>query len=521
MSAITYLLATRDPDLLRAWWVLVPAEARVVTLNEVKAGARLARELPTIVVIDEAALGDLPQSCREFLLVLVGERTGKAYEQLTLAGADVRVVLSHDESRTRLGEFFPLLETIATHDASVKLPQTRQQTVVAEAPRATEPSAVSEEAWWEWLSEVGESLDDREQLLAAFRRGARRWLHTEQVLFFLPADDGWRADRGNVFCANSDVLARHLTRHPVVIDARTAIADVDPVVELSIRRRLGEWGLHLLVPMHDNGHLAGWIGFGLREDGQAYATDDIARARKLARVLRRLLERHLPAQALQPTETAATTTMPDAQRAERIALLHDLALTLNHELGNSLVSLTALRHKPGAETNSPVLLAAIRRDIGALEAINRQLAALPTFLESTAERIDLRGLVHAVARNCGIAVETDSDEVTLDVVPKLIEFGLEAIVESVAENRPGLGKNGLMLALSRGGSGAEKHAVIALRGEGLALEGVWPSPEPGATPTHGRIGVFIAKEVVRLHGGALTVKEGRHGAEIVITIRRW
>ncbi len=520
MSAITYLLATRDPELLRAWWVRVPADARVVTLNDLKSGARLPRDLPTIAVVDEAVLGDLPQSLREFPLVFVGERSGKAYEQLNLAGADVRVVLSQDDSRTRLGDFLPLLETIVAQGAAEKLARTQEDVRIAHVSSAAQATVVSEDAWWDWLHDLGDSLDDREQLLAAFRRGVRRWLHTEQVIFFLPHEDGWRADRGGAVCGNNDVLARHLSRLPVAIDGRTSIAGVEPVVELSLRRRLAEWGLQLIVPMHDNGRLAGWVGLGMREDGQPYSAEDIARARKIARLLRRMLERHQPAPAVRPAETAAGS-LPSVQRAERIGLLHDLALTLNHELGNSLVSLTALRHKPGAETNSPVLLAAIRRDIAALEAINRQLAALPTFLESTAERVDLRGLVHAVARKCGIGVETDSQEVLLDVVPKLVEFGLEAIVESVAENRPGLGKNDLMLVLSHTGSGSDKHAVISLRGDGLVLEGVWPAPQPGAAPTHGRIGVFIAKEVVRLHGGVLTVKEGRHGAEIVISIRRW
>jgi hypothetical protein len=190
-------------------------------------------------------------------------------------------------------------------------------------------------------------------------------------------------------------------------------------------------------------------------------------------------------------------------------------------LGNSLVSLAALRHNPGAETNSPVLLAAIKRDIAALEAINRHLSSLPTFSEVSAESVDLRALVYSVGRKCGIAVETGAEEIMLDVAPRLIEFGLESILESIAENRPGLGKRELVMSLRTAGSGDNVTAVLGIRGAGLALEGILPAPQPGAAPTHGRIGVFIAKEIIRLHGGVIEAGSGVNGPDITITLRRW
>ena len=55
----------------------------------------------------------------------------------------------------------------------------------------------------------------------------------------------------------------------------------------------------------------------------------------------------------------------------------------------------------------------------------------------------------------------------------------------------------------------------------LALEGILPAPEPGATPTHGRIGVFIAKEIVHLHGGSIQAGTGTNGPEISLSIRQW
>lgn len=209
------------------------------------------------------------------------------------------------------------------------------------------------------------------------------------------------------------------------------------------------------------------------------------------------------------------------ERFERLGLLHDLALTLNHELGNSLVSLLTLRHSPGAETNSPVLLGAIRRDIGNLETINKHLSSIPTFREADPEAADLRELVQQVGQKMGIDVDGGSHLVMLSVVPTLLGFALTAILESVVENRPEFGKRGLSLQLSSTGEGEQLTALLAIRGEKLELEGVLPPPEAGDIPSHGRIGVFIAKEIIRLHSGEILTGPGADGAEILVSIRNW
>lgn len=209
------------------------------------------------------------------------------------------------------------------------------------------------------------------------------------------------------------------------------------------------------------------------------------------------------------------------QRVARLELLHDIALTLNHELGNALVSLAALRHSPGAETNSPVLLAAIKRDIASLEAINRHLASIPTFSEVSPEETDLRGLVREVGRRVGVTVDPGAPEIMLSMAPRLVEFALESILESIAENRQELGKRELTVRLRAVGEGERLSGHISIKGPKLALEGIWPPPEPDSAPSHGRISVFIAKEIVRLHGGDIRANQTTLGTEIAIVIGNW
>ena len=94
-------------------------------------------------------------------------------------------------------------------------------------------------------------------------------------------------------------------------------------------------------------------------------------------------------------------------------------------------------------------------------------------------------------------------------------------LESVIENRPELGKRGLSVQLRATGEAEQLTALVAIKGEKLELEGVLPQPEPGGIPSHGRIGVFIAKEIIRLHGGEIHAGPGLDGPEILIAIRGW
>ena len=591
MSSATFILASRDPEIIRAWWVLVPSGARVVTLSEIVQGdAILVAGAPLVTVVEESVVGELPAICLEAPMIFVGDHYGEVFERLSLNATSPRICLNATESQTRLGQFLPLLEEIATRGATENLLRERAtQPLPAPAVSADDRRSDIPDTWWDWMGDAVEAVGDRAQLVDEFRRIVKRTMRTSHAMFFLREEGGFRADRDAYFCPASDPIAHHLSRHPVFIDETPGGMTASPVVELSIRQRMAIWGARLIVPMHDNGRLAGWIGLGVREDGLPYDAADRARLSKLVRLMRQMLAKtagrsggleksplaakYLPGAAILGAHEAAPESWPAAvrtliadvrqlradrslvpgpgqpyraragmieetqgvwifwedaggelqeqhrrARAERLALLHDLALTLNHELGNSLVSLAALRHNPGAETNSPVLLAAIKRDIAALEAINRHLASLPTFSEVSAERVDLRALVCAVGRKCAVTVETGPRDVMLDVAPKLIEFGLESIVESIAENRPGLGKRELMMSLRTIDAAT---AVISIRGAGLALEGILPAPRPGAAPTHGRIGVFIAKEIVHLHGGTIEPGAGTNGPEILITIRQW
>jgi hypothetical protein len=102
-----------------------------------------------------------------------------------------------------------------------------------------------------------------------------------------------------------------------------------------------------------------------------------------------------------------------------------------------------------------------------------------------------------------------------------LEFALRSLIETITENRGELGTRELVLQLRSTGTGAELTALLSLKGKNLELEGILPEPVEGAVPNQGRAGVFLAKEILRLHHGEIHAGPGIEGTEILISVRKW
>ena len=600
----TYILATDDQELLRAWWVLVPPGRQILSLEESSAPGVLDSSIPMVLVLDASVAERLPATLRQAPAVIIGEQGSLAMERARALG-NGRVVLGYDEARTRLGGLLPILEELAERSAALQLSDHRMLSTPAAAGSAAPFSAPvvtrfgsstsnDASAAWDAVEAVVERLGSRSRVLEEFRRMVRAVLNTSSMLFFLRDGTGFRADRGEATCAGDDPLCAYWSQYPAILDGADWPAPITPLAEVSIRQRFRQWSSRLLVPVHENGRLYGFIALGVRDDGGPFTSGDRNKAIGLARLLRQCLEqssrfgkiseqnerwrlaehylpnllvlstdepipKHVPAairsliadvrgsretRRMSPTvdqpfraqaglsetlgvwvywEDAAAEVRESTQRqrSARLALLHDIALTLNHELGNALVSLAALRFNPNADTGSASLSTAVKRDIASLESINRHLASIPTFSEVVPEETDIRALLRDLARRTGVNFESSGAPVVLTVVPKLLDFALESILESIAENRPELGKRDLSVRLRTIGDNDRMTAALSIRGPKLALEGIWPPTEPGDAPSHGRISVFVAKEIIRLHGGDIRASQNTLGAEINVSLGNW
>jgi hypothetical protein len=207
------------------------------------------------------------------------------------------------------------------------------------------------------------------------------------------------------------------------------------------------------------------------------------------------------------------------QRANRRNLLHELGLTLSHELGNALVSLATFRQSSTAHPLPASLINTVKNDVAKLEALNRHLGLMQTLHEADGNPVDMRELAQTVGASLGLRVEIGPDAVVLTVAKKLLDFALRSLIETITENRGELGAKDLALQVRSTGAGLELTALLSLKGKNLELEGILPEPVVGAVPNLGRLGVFLAKEILRLHHGQIHAGPGMEGTEILISLR--
>lgn len=209
------------------------------------------------------------------------------------------------------------------------------------------------------------------------------------------------------------------------------------------------------------------------------------------------------------------------QRADRRGLLRELALTLSHEVGNALVSLTTFRQAAPERPLPPALLETVKADVRQLEALNNNIALMQSLYEADANSIDVREMVQTIGHSLGVRVEIGPDPVVLSVSKKLLDFALRSLIRTIGENRSDNNLRDLVLKVRSTGSGSELTALLSIKGKHLELEGILPEPADGSVPNLGRLGVFLAKEILRLHHGEIHAGPGMEGTEILISIRKW
>lgn len=587
------ILATMDSALADAWERQLPTGRFALRIGAQGLPSGTAASFGAVVVLDAVSEDSLPPAYARCPTIYVGEPRSMPFEQAKLAGR-ARLYLSYEESATRLRELLPLVEELAEKQSMVELLTDKaRRAEVARAPVRNHGADPAE--LWDFLEGAVENLENRDRLIAEFRRASRYLLRASHAVFFLREADGFRADRGTSFFSASDPLVGFLENHPAVIDGTNWNSPADPVAELAVRNRLALWGARLLVPIHDNGRLMGLIALGVRDDGQPYDDSDHLRAVFFARLLRHFLAksaqvarlhqlaeqmrlgakylpstlvlapdesvpRHVPlvvrdlmgqvrrtreitrvgptagqpfrASAGLVAETGgvwafwgeASSEVHDAatrQRANRRDLLRELALTLSHELGNALVSLVTFRHSSVDQPLPAALTETVKGDVAQLEALNRNLGLMQTLHEAAGEPVDIRELAQTIGTSLGVRVEVGPDPVVLSVSKKLLEFAIRSLVATITENRGDLGSRELSLQLRSTGARAELTALFSIKGKQLELEGIMPEPVEGGVPNQGRLGVFLAKEILRLHQGEIHAGPGMEGTEILISVRSW
>ncbi|HYC71710.1 MAG TPA: hypothetical protein VEB66_10915 [Opitutaceae bacterium] len=598
----TIILTTPDPGLEAAWKAqLAPREpttfARPADLHRelLRPGARVwIADINDPRTRHTAGTGTL--------VILVGQPHSLPFEQARQNRA-ARLFLSYDESRSRLGESVSLLEEVAEKNAQLQtaLDRTRRLETEQQLVREPAPPVPGETAdSWDFLESALEHLGDRDRLLDEFRRAGRYLLRAGKVLFFLRQYDAFVADREAHRCEAGHALPLWLEEHPAALDLGAWTGTGDPTLDSPIRQQLQTCGARVIVPLHSQSQLLGWIALGPRADGGPYREADRSRAVLLARLLERCLERHtqldelrqseaqaalrakyLPGARLLTRAVLANADLPVEVRAvagealalkkvvtqparpphrfrvsagpvpeidgvwvtweeaapeiERIRgehelvrreLLRNLGLTLSHELSNPLVSLVTFSQLRSRGTASPLVPGgaavahevALASDVQKLQRLAEHASVLGELAAPEPQAVDLNLLLTEIAAKHGLTTRFSEEPLAFSVDPRLLRFAFGAIFDAISANRPDEGTKNLLLTLRASGTDAHRLAVITIEGKNLELDGVLPLPEPGVTPNQGRLSVFLAREILRLHGGTLHAGPGIKGTDIQISL---
>ena len=208
----------------------------------------------------------------------------------------------------------------------------------------------------------------------------------------------------------------------------------------------------------------------------------------------------------------------------RRELFRNLGLTLSHELSNPLVSLVTFAHLLTRGSNSPVGSAALAQEtaltseVAKLKLLNEHATLLSEIAQPVAKSTDLGLLLSEIATPRGLTTRFVEEQLVLLLDPNLVRFAFCSIFDAIAANRLDEGLQHLILTLRAVGEGAQRQAVITIEGKRLELDGILPLPLAGATPNHGRLSVFLAREILRLHGGTLQAGPGLKGTDIQISL---
>ena len=238
-------------------------------------------------------------------------------------------------------------------------------------------------------------------------------------------------------------------------------------------------------------------------------------------------------------EIERITALLEQHRRE---LFRNLGLTLSHELSNPLVSLVTYAQllargsnppvgvtpagdsTPPMDSNPPlgnIALArevALSNEVAKLKLLNEHATLLGEIATPTPAAVSLNSLLSDLAAERSLTTRFIEEQVVLNLDANLVKFAFGALLDAIAANRPDEGLQHLILTLRAVGTGAARTAVITIEGKRLELDGTLPPPSAGGTPNQGRLSVFLAREILRLHGGTLQAGPGLKGTDIQISL---
>lgn len=207
---------------------------------------------------------------------------------------------------------------------------------------------------------------------------------------------------------------------------------------------------------------------------------------------------------------------------ERLKFCREIGLTLSHELGGPLVTLTTFLQLAQQQASEPELVAGflsqLERDAGKLRELTRVLHMMQEFMIGGTSRLELTEICRSLNLH-GETVRLSAGEMSpvIHGSAAMLNFALQAIVDAIVRNRE-QADGPVTLSVKRRGEGELETGLVVLSGRNLYLEGFIETSR-GPMPAHPLLSVFLAREIIRWHNGTLQGGQGLSGTEVQIALR--
>ncbi len=214
------------------------------------------------------------------------------------------------------------------------------------------------------------------------------------------------------------------------------------------------------------------------------------------------------------------------READRWLDMHRLGILVSHEAGNATTSLyMILQHldHPERLIGQERLVATIARDIKRLRDLPQTLSMLAEMPKSSPRPVDLTALIRSVAEQ--MSATADIDEPISPIVGheeplgKAILWLCEEVISTRRAASESNGAKRLEISLrQRGNDPSEYIWLISIATAGLQMEQLIDGAPTDASqyPT---LNVFVAREVIRCHGGRVVRGQGLNTPEVQIELR--
>lgn len=203
----------------------------------------------------------------------------------------------------------------------------------------------------------------------------------------------------------------------------------------------------------------------------------------------------------------------------RTELMTETLLLMQHELGNSLTALRAV-HEEIREGRRPPedLMRCFNNDLSRLESIQELCGRLNSTKADAFSRVrtvDIADFLRSTFNMKAVAKD-DAPDVLGDL--HSLRSAFAALVNSAfpSQGFTGDAAKSAVLEITRKGDAGGSLAIFTLSGMRALPEGLLDLR--GRRRAHADMGIFVAREVLVRHGGALRIVEGIRAPEIVATI---